>query len=807
MVCPLNPSGIVGGAERLWEGLVAALIERGHDAHVVGLPSYEWTLPDLVRTYAAFDALELDDYDMVVSGKYPAWMVRHRRHVVHMCHTLRGLYDTYPAQMGTMATGHSGEATRLLRAIRARRPGSDQARGLVLEAAMTMVETLPDGHPDLAFPGPLARELVHFLDADGLDPSRISGYFAISRTVANRDGYFPPAVDVQVAVPPSGLPGLRHGPFESIFTASRLDGPKRLDLLVDAMAFVPTSCTLRIAGTGPLAASLKQRAAADDRIVFLDRISDDELADEYSKALVVPFIPHDEDLGLITLEAQMSGKPVITCTDSGGATDLVRDGVTGLVVAPDPIAIGAALSTFLHRPEVAAEMGAAGEADARMVTWDRLVTTLLATPRGGRHHPRRRRQRLVALSTYVAEPALHGGQVRINRLYTSLAREFDVELLALTSDPNVESGQVAPGFRQTVVRPSEQHHHLEGRFAPQARVPIGDVVACLAAPFDTVMQSVVEMSLDAAAGILLPQPYLFPHIRKVSTGLPLIYDSQNSETDLKAAAYQSDAFGRALAGAVREVEQATLAHADLVVAVSEEDASALRLVAPTMADVAVVANGADVLTTDFVTDEERLARRRAYLGSLRSSGWDHELNEVALFIGSGHPPNVDAATSIMLAARALPDVLFVLVGSHVGGLSGPPIGPNVMARGPVTKDELQFLLSLCTVGLNPMRSGSGTNIKMVDYFAAGAPVVSTAVGARGLGVRDGVDVLLADQSELDWAIQRVIDDRPAADRRAARARSVALPFDWAGLGEAFTGHIVSLLAAQLAPGRIHPFTA
>jgi glycosyltransferase involved in cell wall biosynthesis len=170
-----------------------------------------------------------------------------------------------------------------------------------------------------------------------------------SWTVARRPDYFPPGVHPGVVLPGhladarrrSGAPGLLH---------CRLDGPKRLDLLVDAMAHVPGDVPLHIAGTGPLADDLAARAAADPRIELLGFVPDDELADRYRGAIAVPFIPEDEDLGLVTLEAFSQATPVVTCTDSGGPTELVADGISGLVANPDPASLGRALSRLAANP-------------------------------------------------------------------------------------------------------------------------------------------------------------------------------------------------------------------------------------------------------------------------------------------------------------------------------------------------------------------------------------------------------------------------------------------------------------------------
>ena len=91
IVCPRGTPFIVGGAERLWDGLVTAFNTfTSHTASIVELPSPESSFADLVHSYTSFDALDLDDFDLVISGKYPAWMVAHPRHVVYMCHKLRG---------------------------------------------------------------------------------------------------------------------------------------------------------------------------------------------------------------------------------------------------------------------------------------------------------------------------------------------------------------------------------------------------------------------------------------------------------------------------------------------------------------------------------------------------------------------------------------------------------------------------------------------------------------------------------------------------------------------------------------------
>jgi glycosyltransferase involved in cell wall biosynthesis len=378
IVAPCPIPYVRGGAENLWRGLEDHINEATpHQAETIKLPSREHDFWNLVDTYRRFSELELSGFDVVVSGKYPAWMVEHPRHVCYMLHRLRGLYDTYHFFNLPAEYPDAPPAVRELRGFMAEHAGERAALGELFERvdALRRAPGLPE---DLfAFPGPFIRELVHWLDGVGLAPERIAAYGAISATVRDRDGYFPAGTDVFVAHPPTTVPrepASRRGSY--LFTVSRLDNSKRVELLVSAMEHVKQDVELRIAGTGPDEARLRE--AAGDRVRFEGRVSDGELARLYAGARAVAFVPYDEDFGLVTLEAMQSGKPVITCRDSGGTTELVQDGVTGLVTDPDPAALAAAVDRLWSSRRDARRMGHAAIERARAVTWDAVVEQILA---------------------------------------------------------------------------------------------------------------------------------------------------------------------------------------------------------------------------------------------------------------------------------------------------------------------------------------------------------------------------------------------------------------------------------------------
>ena len=787
MVCPRHVPPARGGAERVWDGIVQAInVRTPHTADLVGVESPEMTLEQVVKSYVRFDALDVSSYDLVISSKYPAWMVRHPNHVVYMQHPLRGLYDTYQGPLALPATGLSREAIALVDALRSSTPGVSGGRDRVLERALLLVDNLPGDHPDVAFPGPLARLVVRWLDRDALSPEHTVAHLAISRTVAARDGYFPDPSRVEVALHPSSLEGLGPGFGRNLFTASRLDGPKRVDLLVDAMAFVGGDVQLRIAGTGPAESSLRERAASDPRIRFLGYVDDKQLAEEYASAIAVPFVPLDEDFGLITLEAQMCHKAVVTCSDSGGPTEVVRDGLEGFVVSPTPRDLGRALQRLVSDRALAEEMGRRGFDRARRVTWDRLLDALLRDRTVGDRQTRDLPE-VVVLSTYPAEPARHGGQVRLSRLLRSLAGSAHVNLLAYGSGD--EPTDIDVRFRQTTVTPDAQYRSVDHLLAEVTGVPTGDIAAALAGDQLAGLPRLATEAASDADVVVLAHPYLFPLVSAIED-VCIVYDAHNAEFELKRSMYPRTEAGNAVADAVRELEAATVRRSALVTCASADDLDALRRLTPTLADFDLVPNGTDSINRRFVTGDQRRVRRDAYFEVLRREGLEATATAIALFVGSGHPPNVQAALRILEIAQDLPSILFVLVGSHVDALPGIAVGSNVLALGVVGTDELDHLLSCCDVALNPMATGSGTNIKMLDYFAAGAPVVSTSVGARGMGAVGGVHYWETDFDGVVDGVLATVSDRLGADARANEARSVAERFDWCKLGTQFAESVL-----------------
>jgi glycosyltransferase involved in cell wall biosynthesis len=204
-----------------------------------------------------------------------------------------------------------------------------------------------------------------------------------------------------------------------------------------------------------------------------------------------------------------------------------------------------------------------------------------------------------------------------------------------------------------------------------------------------------------------------------------------------------------------------------------------------------LANGTDAERIAFAGPAERQALRgKLEFGDTR----------LALFMGSGHWPNIEAVRRIFEFAVELPSIAFVVMGSVCYAFD-PTLKPgNVLFLGEVDDVTRNLCLHACDVALNPMEHGSGTNIKMLDYFAAGLPVITSPSGARGLPLDDERYCLVRTIAEFPTVLQDSLGlGAEACARRAAAARRlVEERFDWHTIVQRVKPRLVGLADAELA---------
>ncbi len=249
-------------------------------------------------------------------------------------------------------------------------------------------------------------------------------------------------------------------------------------------------------------------------------------------------------------------------------------------------------------------------------------------------------------------------------------------------------------------------------------------------------------------------------------GARVLLSEHNAEFDRLARTTELPA--RVL-GRLRRVEVLLARHVDRVMAVSEEDRTRLTQAGLERDHVSVMPLGVD-------TAEYRRAHR-----DLRATYGLPDL-PIVFFHGTLHyAPN---AAAIRFLAREVAPALAGRVTIVVAGMSPPRelASENLVFVGPV--DDLPAHVLGADLCVCPIEGGGGTRMKLLEYFAAGKPVVSTGFGAEGLGAVPGRHFELASLREFVPTILKLLADSERRDLLGAEAQRFASARDWRRVVEA-----------------------
>lgn len=731
----LAPSPVpftIGGVESLVWGLCDTINKKTtHKAELLKLPSREFSFWDLIDNYYQFYSLDLSHFDAVIVTKYPAWMIRHKNVIYYIQHRLRGLYDTYHfSQLPKAVERGNADIDYVLDYMK------NNPLPSTLDDYFDILNELREKHLKAKidstyfnFPGPFIRQILIYLDNWGMSQNPDAQFYSISETVKKRTEYFPSATKVEVVYHPSTLEDYKTGEYKYVFMVSRLDEPKRIDLLIKAMQYVKSDIKLYIAGTGPAEKKLKELAGDDSRIEFLGFVNDDVVEEYYSNCLVVPYFPFDEDLGLITIEAMMRRKPVITTVDAGGPTEFVKNNETGFVVAADPKDIAEKIEYFATNPREAERMGSNAYKQVCDITWENTVESLLS---GQEEQRNTKRSKITITTTYPIYPPMGGGQSRIYNLYTHIAKTYDIEVVGSTSSDNDEFiGLISPGLAETRVPRTKQHEQEQwDRYGKEVGVPIEDIAMLTLSGETPRYGELLEKSFQNSDFVIISHPFMYNEAKKYMGRLKFAYEAHNVEYLLKKDMLPDNKVAHELLELLFKAEKECCEKSEFVFTCSKEDATMLvKLYGISGDKIIIVPNGVDCRATTF-TDSKKRSKNKKELKL--------ENETLALFIGSWHGPNNEACEHILKIAEQCPDIRFLLMGSQCNYIQGkyPILPKNVGLLGPVSGEEKNRVFSVVDFALNPMTSGSGTNLKMFDYMSAGIPVITTNLGARGIENKD-----------------------------------------------------------------------
>ena len=360
------------------------------------------------------------------------------------------------------------------------------------------------------------------------------------------------------------------------------------------------------------------------------------------------------------------------------------------------------------------------------------------------------RPHITVVNFYPIFPFNHGGKLAIRDFYKALSEWFDITVVCLCGyhDIFVKDIRLTPHLNiVSLPLPKE----LEG-IDQQIQIEYQTGKRCE----PTVLMSIIRSGhyctalidplreiIQKSAIVITEHIYAYRLVQAVASIKPIWYRAQNVEYDYKQATWGIYNVPQSAYDEIFELEKECCQNSDLTLTITEQDAVRFQeLYGISSEKILNISAGYDIGSANFVLPSRRKIT---------------ETKKVhVLYISSSAQVAVDAANQIVATALDFPDVMFIIAGSVGTKIATDNLPDNVKILGLVSDAKKAELLEACDFALNPIVGGSGLNIKMLEYFAYGIPVICTEFGARGIAVEDGVNCLITEIESLGDSITRFL---------------------------------------------------
>jgi glycosyltransferase involved in cell wall biosynthesis len=217
--------------------------------------------------------------------------------------------------------------------------------------------------------------------------------------------------------------------------------------------------------------------------------------------------------------------------------------------------------------------------------------------------------------------------------------------------------------------------------------------------------------------IVYEGPWQFPFTKDKIENKLVVYDAHNVETFLRNGNIYYDK--------VKEIEHNLIARADIIFVFAEEDLKNM-----------INIHNADPKKIFLIPQQL----------SLKDYSWSASDSNKIVFIGSMYGPNIEALKEIENFAVELKQFEFHIIG-NINKYPKKKKLPNIIYHGMVDEKLKDEILNTSLLALNPIKTGSGRNVKMVDYMMHGVPILTTEIGLRGFDLNEIKDFIYTEKIE------------------------------------------------------------
>ena len=376
------------------------------------------------------------------------------------------------------------------------------------------------------------------------------------------------------------------------------------------------------------------------------------------------------------------------------------------------------------------------------------------------------KKKLLVLNDFSVSNPYGGGEVRINRIYSSLSKFYQITLLCFTNEEKIKRVEITPDFIEIQIPKSQEHHNEEKKYSIQWHISANDIISHLQGVDNKLINDLAATLYKKSDAIILSHPYMVSLIENLK-GTPVIYESLNVETVLKKDLLIGHPSYDYLVSLIEKIEKKAISMSSEILLVSETDKDGMLELNANKSNLHIVRNGVDIPRN--TPDKRALEHIRVELNG----------RPLIVFLGSAHPPNVEAVGYILFTlASQLPDCVFAIIGSVCNSYAND-IPENVLMLGLLEKNHKDIWVELANLAINPMHSGSGSNLKLAEFFAKSLPTITTPFGARGYNIENGKQAIICEKEKFPTEIASLICNASRMESIGKQAFSFAKnSLDW-----------------------------
>jgi glycosyltransferase involved in cell wall biosynthesis len=360
--------------------------------------------------------------------------------------------------------------------------------------------------------------------------------------------------------------------------------------------------------------------------------------------------------------------------------------------------------------------------------------------------------KLMITDTAPLYPPLWGGPQRIWNLYGNLSQDlFDITYVGvkfgMPKEQKYSLQRIRKNFVEILCNLPPHYpwwHTFERKVFPDTSLDLF-VYLCMRSDW----QFKYILNLERADVVICSHPWASRCINKLSRQI-FIYDAHNCEYLLMGQILKNHPLKLLIMHMVKKIEGDACRKSDLILACSENEKNDLMQIYKVDPNkIMVITNGANPVYKIPLSEKQMIRR------SIGVS----ESDKVVLFIGANYKPNIDAVQCIVsVIAPKMEAFTFLIAGSVQEAFKKGASFKNVRFLGQLSTKKMHSVLSASDIAINPMFSGSGINIKMLDYMAYGLPIVTTECGFRGIDVQGLHPALIMPVDNFAEGIRKLMEN-------------------------------------------------